>query len=135
MSLFNQNEFYGKDSDSIFLNWVKDGKLRYENKKKSDHWLQSRGLQLPKEVTNDHNQSLLHETDVVNPDNGKSYLVLQKGGSCSGLATAAIGYVESIEMALGIKKQSQFLNGTKVKKLPHFVTGWDIYSHGGRYPP
>jgi hypothetical protein len=50
---------YGKDRDGAFIDWIKKGLLRYINKNKSQIWLRSRGLQLPKEVT---------EPDLSKPD-------------------------------------------------------------------
>ncbi|HPX31374.1 MAG TPA: hypothetical protein PKW92_09850 [Smithella sp.] len=38
---------YGKDSDKIFIKWIDDGLLRYQNKKKSRAWSVTSGLYLP----------------------------------------------------------------------------------------
>lgn len=57
---------YGKDRDKTFIEWIEKGLLRYYNKSKSQIWLRSRGLQLPKEVTKPATTKILTEEDLVN---------------------------------------------------------------------
>jgi len=57
---------YSKERDKTFIEWIEKGLLRYYNKNKSQIWLQSRGLQLPKEVTKSGHTKILTEEDFVN---------------------------------------------------------------------
>ncbi len=43
----NMASVYGKDNKNIFAEWIRDGYLRYMNKKKSREWSVTSGLQLP----------------------------------------------------------------------------------------
>ena len=60
---------YGKDKDPWFVDQIKEGRLRYINKKKSNRWSQSAGLQLPLEETTNgsSNRKILFDHDIVKP--------------------------------------------------------------------
>lgn len=57
---------YGKERDRSFIEWAEKGLLRYYDKNKSQTWLRSRGLQLPKEVAKSGSRKILTEDDFVN---------------------------------------------------------------------
>jgi hypothetical protein len=52
---------YHKDDKSSIKNWFDKGLLRYVNKKRSQKWLQSAGLQLPLEEAASDNSNILTE--------------------------------------------------------------------------
>lgn len=59
---------YGKGQTGVITSWIRDGLLRYRQMQKCLEWLQSRGLQLPKEgTTQGTKERILTETDIVKP--------------------------------------------------------------------
>jgi hypothetical protein len=69
---------HGKNNDGAIIGWMRDGYLRYINKRKADAWSRSIGRQLPKDGTTKHRQGkrILQHSDVF-----KGGMEMRAGGN------------------------------------------------------
>lgn len=104
---------HGREKDEHFINWAEHGMMLYQNTKKMRSWLQSRGLQLPKEGVN-AKAIILTESDFVKGESQED-VQFSPGNGNSELAEAATPAVA--KMANKVKKATDFAKDAVLASL------------------
>jgi hypothetical protein len=74
---------HGKNDEGSIIAWMRDGYLRYINKKMADAWSRSRGRQLPKDGTTKHQLGvrILQHRDVFKDDDAGGMVMRMPPGA------------------------------------------------------
>lgn len=127
---------HGKDHVGAITGWMRDGYMRYINKKKAGEWSQSIGRSLPKEATVHRRKvKILQHRDVFKPDGtAKHKRTRQNPGFESGIS------VQSKDLAKGAKQLvsdalTQAMAGSNGVNLLALVPGRALMEElGGKMP-